>query len=122
FRDWQDWVVLASVLAGAAAVGWRRRIDPLLVSLGLLAMFLCFRSRRDLWFGLMMGLCLVASLPRVNVQPWTWTRKEGLALGAAAAGLLVALAWMVPEERYQQGVAQVFPVEAAAAYEQVGGT
>ncbi len=121
FRDWQDWLMLASVFAGAAAVGWRRRVDPLLVSLGLLSVALCFRSSRDLSFGLMMGLCLVASLPRAAVQPWTWTRREGLALAAAAAGMLLALGVLVPEERYRQGVAKVFPVEAAAAYESFGG-
>ncbi len=76
-----DWVVLAAALAGAAAIALRRPLRLLLVLLFPLAVYFSFRSLRDQWIVLVVGLSLVASasrgLPiaptRLTLAPdWRW--------------------------------------------------
>jgi len=114
FRSVSDWTVLAVTVAAAFALGWRRRPRLLLLILLVVGAWFAFRSRRDGWIVLVVGLAVLADaapgLGAARLAVPRWIR------GAVAAAVTLALAagtLLVSESRLQEKVAAKFPVEAA---------
>lgn len=110
FRSLADWVVLAVALAGAAAIAARRPLRLLLVLLFPLAAYCSFRSRRDQWLVLIVGLSLVASMSRgLPLAPTRLTLRARWTVAAILAALVSGSLLTVDEARLAANVAQEFP-------------
>ena len=115
FRSIENWIVLAVTVAAAFALGLRLRHVPLLlVLLFPLAVYSGFRSQRDVWFVLLVGLAVVAyAVPKPDagkriVPPrWNWGVAGAVALAVVAGSLLPG------ESRLRRRVDEGFPVHAA---------
>ncbi len=114
FRSVENWIVLAVTVAAAFALGCRRRQVPLLlVLLFPLAVYCSFRSQRDVWFELLVGLTVLAhAAPRPaaakRVAPWSWNWGVAGAVALAVVGGSLLLG----ESRLRHRVAESFPVHA----------
>jgi hypothetical protein len=125
FRSIENWVVLAVTVAAAFALGWRRRQIPLLLILLLpLAVYSGFRSQRDVWFVLLVGLTVLAAalskpIARKSITPpsWNWAVAGAVGLAVVAGSLLLG------ESRLRRRVEEGFPVHATRflAEEPCGG-
>ncbi len=115
FRSLAEWVVLAAALAGAAALAARRPLRLLLVLLFPLAVYCSFRSRRDQWLVLIVGLSLVASMSRgLPLTPTRLAIRVRLTVAAILAALVLGSLWTLDEARLEGQVAQEFPARAVA--------
>ena len=115
FRSPSDWVVLAAAMAGAAAIAVRRPVRLLLVLLFPLSVYFSFRSLRDQWLVLVVGLSLVASVSRgLPLLPTRLTIRGRCAVAAVLAVLLLGSLATLDEARLEAQVAQRFPVQAVA--------
>lgn len=61
FRSLSDFLVLGLILAAVASLAGRKRIPIFEALLLALAVFLSFRSQRDLWFGSLVAVVILAS-------------------------------------------------------------
>jgi len=126
FRSLANWTALAVTVGAAFVLGWRRQTRLLLALLFPMAVYLGFRSRRDVWLVLLVGLTVFAYVgPRpashrreVNGPFRTVGRRPAPArLNWAVAGvislLLVCGALLLRESRLRDKVARGFPVQAA---------
>ena len=115
FRSPADWVVLAAAMAGAAAIAVRRPVRLLLVLLFPLAVYFSFRSLRDQWLVLLVGLSLVASMSRgLPLAPTRLTIRARLAVAAVLAVLVSGALLTLDEARLEAQVVQRFPAHAVA--------
>lgn len=115
FRFISDWTVLAAALAGAAAIAARRPLRLLLVLLFPLAVYCSFRSRRDLWLVLVVGLALVASASRgLPLAPRRRTLGGGMGVAAVLAVLALGSFLMLDEAPLEGQVARQYPAQAVA--------
>lgn len=111
FRSYAHWTVLGVALAAAFALGWQRRIRLLLPLLLGLAVYLGFRSQRDAWVVLIVGL---AALAWVGPRPATGRRAETAALhwgvALAVSLLLAGGVLLLNEAPLAEKVAQRYPL------------
>jgi hypothetical protein len=119
FREAPDWVLLALAAAAAFALGRRRRLDTFQTLLLAAAAVFAFRSRRDLWFLVVASLVVLASAGRRPVPAgarFRLTARRRLVLAALLVAVAALTGWVrdLREDRLQEAVAGVFPVEAAA--------
>jgi len=146
FRSVENWTVLAVTVAAAFALGWRRRARLLLALLFVMAVYVSFRSQRDVWLVLVVGLAVLAYVgPKEaekrkrkrpdSCEPCTGPSRPGDAvpgfrgrsLDWAVAGtvalLVVGGSLIQNESRLESQVARALPVEAARfiAEEQAAG-
>jgi hypothetical protein len=82
FRSTSHWIVLGVTVTAAFALGWRRRTRLLLAALFALALYVSFRSRREVWLVLLTGLAVLADTARAS----RGARDEGRGAGDEAAG------------------------------------
>ena len=126
FRSVDNWTALAVTLAAAFALGWRRQTRLLLALLFLMAVYFGFRSQRDVWLALLVGLTVLAYVgPRpashrrdMNMPLRMGGRRPTPArLNWAVAGVVVLLVvgggLLQSESRLRKQVARGFPVQAA---------
>jgi hypothetical protein len=97
FRSVESWTVLAVTLAAAFAMGWQRRVRLLLAMLFVVAVFLSFRSRRDVWLVLLVGLAVLAYVgPKAAgfqahaSRRWKWAVAGAVAAGTIAGSLVLS--------------------------------
>ena len=113
FRSVANWTVLAVTVSAAFALGWRRRVRLLLVLLFAAAVYLGFRSQRDAWFVLLVGL---ASLAYVVPKPTTEQPRAptwaSWAITGVVALLVVVGSLLVSRSKLEGEVARTSPVEA----------
>ena len=115
FRYFANWAVLAAALAGAAAIAARRPLRLLLVLLFPLALYSSFRSGRDVWFVLIVGLALAASMSRgLPLAPTRLTARSRWGAAAVVAVLTVGSLWTLDESRLEAKVAEYYPAQAVA--------
>jgi hypothetical protein len=113
FRSIADWSVLGVAVAAAFALGRRRRVRLLLVILLVAGVWISFRSRRDAWFVLVVGLAVLASVaPKAAAARQAAPRWLGWAVAAAAATVVLAGGWFLNTSKLEAKVAGDFPVEA----------
>lgn len=126
FRSVENWTALAVTVGAAFVLGWRRKTRLLLAFLFLMAVYFGFRSQRDVWLALLVGLTVLAYVgPRpvshrkkTNVPVVTAGRRPAPArLNWAVAGVVslsvVGGALLLNESRLRDKVARGFPVQAA---------
>jgi hypothetical protein len=114
FRDYQAYLVLLIALAAALAIGWSHRINLFSFVLLITATLVSFRTQRDCWFIVIIGLATIASLwsstpARYKISISQWISS----LVAAAAVLLgVAHARHVSNSSLQMAIAHAYPADA----------
>ena len=85
----------ASVAAAAFALGWRRQARLLLVLMFAMALYFSFRSQRDAWFVLFVGLALLAyvspkaAVPRPATPVWANWAIAGMVTLLVIGGTLL---------------------------------
>jgi hypothetical protein len=119
FRSISDWIVLAAALGGAAAIATRRPVRLLLVLLFPLVVYCSFRSRRDQWMVLIVGLALIASASRgLNFSPTRLSFRAGLGVAAAMVVLFLGSFVTLDEAQLDAEVARQYPEKAVAFLQQ----
>jgi len=116
FRSPGDWLVLAMTLLAAFALGWQRKWIPYSTMLLMVAGFVGFRARRDVWMIALVSLAIIGETAR-SVLP---NNVYHFGKGQIVVALLVSLAVLffighnrgINEENFQSVVAQKFPVQA----------
>lgn len=123
FREIKDWALLALALLGAWVLGRRRAYSLFEIVLLGFAAFTSFRSRRDVWFLVVVASALVGACPTPAVL-LRWQTLRLARPAAVAALMLLTLAFLggalvVParlvknsEKNLQAEVAHHFPVAA----------
>lgn len=117
FRTWADWAVLAVTVTAAFAMGWRRRVRPLLLGVFLVSVYCSFRSGRDMWMALVTGLASLGYLlgEPAEKRPTAGPARRpawGWALAAAVVvGVLVCWAW-TDEGSLEKKIARLYPSAA----------
>jgi hypothetical protein len=114
FQSVDNWIVLAVTVGAAFAVGRKGRVRLLLWLLLAMGAYFSFRSRRDAWIVLFVGLTVLAYtapkalLPQRFPVPgrWRWA-----VAGLVAAGVVVG-SLAVSESKLQQKIASEYPVRA----------
>lgn len=115
FRSLRDWVVLGAALAGVWAIASRRPVRLLLVLLFPLALYCSFRSRRDGWIVLIVGLSLVASASRgFSLAPARLSPRVRFGAAAVLTALILGSCSSLNEVWLGRQVARRFPVQAVA--------
>jgi hypothetical protein len=115
FRSIADWIVLAAALGGAAAIASRRPVRLLLVLIFPLVVYLSFRSRRDEWMTLIVGLLLVASASRGHaLTPTRLSLRSGLCVAAIVTAFALGCMGTLNEPELESYVARSYPVKAVA--------
>jgi hypothetical protein len=116
FRSLGDWLVLAMTLLAAFALGWQRKWSPFSTALILIAAFVGFRSRRDVWMIALVSLAIIGDTARV--VGLKKDSHEGKApLPAAILITLIALYFIaqsrgIAETKLETVVREKFPVAA----------
>ncbi|MHC4400372.1 MAG: hypothetical protein ACYTG0_11915 [Planctomycetota bacterium] len=113
FRTYSNWVVLAVALTAAFALGRSRRVRLLLPMLFVAAVYFGFRSIRDVWLVLLVGLTVLAYVAP-KAAAWRARPKTSPNWAVAAVVALVVLAGtaLLDESGLRRKVAERFPVEA----------
>jgi hypothetical protein len=87
FRQPQNYVVLLLALGAAMAIGWRRDARPLWLVLLAVTSALAFRSVREVWFLVIVALCVIAG-------GWRARRREIAPRGSLGRRALVGV-WVL---------------------------
>ena len=102
-----------------AAIAARRPVRLLLVLLFPLAVYISFRSRRDVWFVLVVGLSLVASMSRgLPLAPTRLTARGRWGVAIILAALVLASLLSLNETQLETQVAKQYPAQAVAFLQQ----
>jgi hypothetical protein len=113
FRSPCNWIVLAATVGGAFAMGWKRKIHLFLAILFAMAVYFSFRSQRDVWFVLMVGLTVLAYCsPKQNGRRITSSKTIERAVPAIIGLAVVAGCLAVGETRLRRKVDETFPARA----------
>ncbi|MHB8973474.1 MAG: hypothetical protein ACYC3X_09630 [Pirellulaceae bacterium] len=113
FRSVADWTVLGVAVCAAFALGWRRRVRLLLLLLLIAGLWISFRSGRDAWFVLVVGLAGLASVaPKLTAAKQTAPRWLNWTIGSVAAGVVMLSGVFLSESKLEEKVASYFPAEA----------
>ena len=95
------------------------RVRLLLVLLFPLALYCSFRSRRDVWLVLVVGLALAASMSRgLPFAPTRLTIRGRWGVAGILAALVMGSLLSLNEARLQKQVAEGFPAKAVAFLKQ----
>lgn len=136
FRSVENWTVLAVTVAAAFALGWRRRVRLLLALLFVMAVYVSFRSQRDVWLVLVVGLAVLAYVGsktakeerggrsdsgeasagtsrRMGTAPALRGRSFDWAVAGTVVLLVVGGSLAQSQSRLETQVAQALPVQAA---------
>ena len=114
FQSVDNWIVLAATVGAAFAVGRKGRVRLLLLLLLAMAVYFSFRSRRDAWIVLFVGLTVLAytapkaMLPQRFPVPgrWRWA-----VAGLVAAGVVVG-SLALSESTLEEKIAAEYPARA----------
>ncbi len=113
FRSPANWIILAATVGAAFALGWRRRARLLLVMLLALGVYLGFRSQRDAWLALLVGLCILAyCCPSREAWPAASDKLIGRLVPAGVAAAVLVACLGMSEDRLRAKVDEEFPAQA----------
>jgi len=114
FRSVENWTVLAVTVATAFALGWRRRVRLLLALLFVMAVYVSFRSQRDVWLVLIVGLTVLAYVgPRAAAPRRAMPLSLNWVVAGTVALLVVGGSLALSESKLKSQVARALPVQAA---------
>jgi hypothetical protein len=117
FRTLTDWFVLALAVGAAFTLGREAHRKPIWTLLLVISAFVCFRSRRDIWFCVLLAVTIIAYAP-VGV---TGALRYVLSKAQTAFVVVTVTTLLLLTIKYQNisqnqlnaEVARVFPVRAA---------
>ncbi len=125
FREPWSWAVLFTALAAAFSLGWQRNaglFPPLVLVAGA---FLSFRTRRDLWFIVVIALPIIAEIFVSSVtssERFAMTKfRIALITGTLIVGA-ITIGWKrdISEAHLESVVAEQYPAAAIAVVEERG--
>jgi hypothetical protein len=115
FRSAPDFMVLFLALSGAGALGWRRKLLSFEGVLFAFAVWLSFRSQRDVWITAIVTAILLANSIRTNRKSAEVTSAAGYT-GACVLAICFLFAGFkllrVNNEALQVQIDETFPVNA----------
>ena len=116
FRSLADWLVLSLTVTGAFMLGWRRRWSFFYMALFVLAAYLAFRARRDIWF-MALVVAAIASEFAIRVKAseyFHFTQGRVIAIIIALTTCLYGLSHIreVSENSLAKNVEAHFPAKA----------
>lgn len=97
FRAAGDWIVLGVVLLSTFTLGRQQKLSSFEVLLLLMAVFLAFRARRDIWMVILAALVILPTLlpPHLATEPSFVVKPWHCALAAVLALLLAfPIGWL----------------------------
>ncbi len=116
FRSPGDWLVLAMTLFAAFALGWQRKWSPFSTMLLLIAAFVAFRARRDVWMIALVSLAIIGDTARSVLPNKVYDFSKGQLLVAALVSLAVLFfighSRGIYEKNLKSIVEEKFPVQA----------
>lgn len=126
FRSPSDWAVLALTGLALFALGRQRRPRPFEITLLIAAACFAFRTRRDVWFVVVVAASILASQDAIKT-PTDFFAPTKLRKLLAIAGVLlvipvIARARGLSEAYLQRKLAESYPVSATAVVEERGYT
>ena len=124
FRSLSDWLVVLLTLGAGFALGRRRDLSPFWFLLLLAAVFISFRSRRDIWFVTIVATTIISvTRPIIETRARDQISKRQvmavIVLGGALLGLTI-LTYKVSNSRLEESVAKEYPVAAASFVDEHG--
>jgi hypothetical protein len=124
FRTLTDWVVLMLTVTAAFLLGRRGGLRPLWILLLLAGAVVSFRSRRDVWFGVILAIAVIcyASPPIIDKGRYLLSNAQIAFISAAVGIVLLVALWVqhISQHSLEMEVAKVFPVQAANVVEERG--
>ena len=121
FRYSMHWVVLFTAIDAAVAWGARRQMRLLLALLFPFALYFSFRSQRDQWVVVIVGVTMLAYATRGLALPRSFLRpRQRWAIGGIVALGCAALWPFLSERRLAESLARDFPVQAVAELQRTG--
>ncbi len=116
FRSPGDWLVLLMTLFAAFAAGWQHKPSPFSITLLLIAAFVAFRARRDVWMISLVSLAIIGDTSRSVRLNRSYMFSKGQMLGAALVSLVVLYfigqGRNIDEKNLTAVVRDKFPVQA----------
>jgi hypothetical protein len=117
FRSLSDFLVLGLILAAVASLAKRKQIPIFETLLLALAVFLSFRSQRDLWFGSLVAILIVASEASGNIEDQQQHRlplwmKPLILVSVGLAVFVGTKVLHLNNAKLHERLAQEMPVEA----------
>jgi hypothetical protein len=115
FRTVAEWL-LPGIMLGAAFLLGRRKVNVSLVLLFLAGIVISFRSKRDIWLGVIASIAIIAdSLNSSEIPDYVFSKVQrlGIALGIVVALVLTMRDTDVSEPKLRMRVAEFLPVGAA---------
>ena len=123
FRSPGDFIVLGFALAATAALAMARRIQLFEILLLAFSIFVSFRAQRDAWVVVIAASAIIAPAIRGKRENIFRLKWSGVAAAAAAAGMLVILAFQaihVDNPKMQAVLAEHLPVRAVEVVKERG--
>ncbi|MSP39354.1 MAG: hypothetical protein EXR70_12765 [Deltaproteobacteria bacterium] len=119
FRSPGDWLVLTLTLCAAFALGWQRKSSPFSIMLLLIAVFVGYRARRDVWMIALVSLAIIADTARSVVPK---RDDDGISKGQLGVAILMSLVAVyflgqgrgIDERNLKTIVQEKFPVQAVS--------
>jgi hypothetical protein len=130
FRDPWDWSVLALGAGAAFALGRRKHVSAFDALLLIVAAWLAFRGRRDIWILVLASVAVITTAPPFAVprlsqpchpSPFWPTPRQALAVAGLVLPLLIAYAaWASSGDHVASTMEHQYPVEATAFVREQG--
>ena len=116
FRSLADWLVIGLAIVAAFVLGWQRAWLLFPTLLLLMATFLAFRARRDVWVLVLAALFIISEFGRfISSEPsfgFTKFRAICVIVALTVAIYLIGLSRQISEQQLESVVKQRFPVAA----------
>lgn len=116
FRSPGDWLVLAMTIFAAFALGWHRKWSPFSIMLLVIAAFVAFRARRDVWMIALVSLAIIGDTARSVLPNKVYDFSKGQLLVAALVSIAVLFfigySRGIDEKNLKSVVQDKFPVQA----------
>lgn len=121
FRSIDTWAILFIALSAAFVIGWRKNIRPFTLILFGVATVIGFRSHRDAWFPVIIGVSIIAhSFAGQEESEESGHSTPLVVMGLAA---IVLLSWYyhgVTNENLKERVSRQYPAAAVEFVEKRG--
>ena len=121
FRSIDTWAILLITLSTTFIIGWRKNIRPFTLILFGVATIIGFRSHRDAWFTVIIGLSIIANSFAGQGEAEESGHSKPLVIICLAAIALVAWCYHgVTNEKLKERVSRQYPVAAAEFVDERG--
>jgi len=117
FRSLSDWIVVMLTLGAVFALGRQRGMSPFWLPLFVTAVFLSFRSKRDVWFISIVAITIISmARPKIETASRDFISTFQVSVVVLLCTLMLGIAIFVNKvtnSSLEKIVAKEFPVAAA---------